>query len=93
MTRASLDELYKTTREQRLRRCEKCGGQPWTLCFWWHTPDGPSGCSEDGNIYTCGVAAWQKDMHEFRAWRGAHVAVAEGIAAFFGDGSDKEQAE
>ncbi len=60
---------FKTTPEQRLRRCEKCGAQPWAVCFWWDTAEGPSGCPDSGNVYTCPWADWQKAMHEFRAWK------------------------
>lgn len=76
---------YETTRVQRLVRCDKCGGQPWTLCFWWDTPEGPSGCPEGGNVFTCGMAAWQKDMHEFRLLRQAHIGTGEAIRTMFKD--------
>lgn len=58
---------YETTPEQRARRCEKCGAQPWTLCFWWDTPDGPSGCPDTDNVFACAHAHFQKTMHEVRA--------------------------
>ena len=60
---------FETTPEMRQRRCEKCGAQPWVICFWWDTPEGPSGCPEDGNVFTCAAAQYQKQMHEFRLWR------------------------
>lgn len=88
----ALDGQFETTREQRARRCDKCGGQPWLLCFWWNTPDGPSGCSEDGNISTCGVASWQLDMHRFRQWREAHIVIASEIHATFGYGPQPTRA-
>lgn len=59
----TLELGLRTTKEQRQRRCDKCGGQPWAACFWWSTADGPSGCPEGGNVFTCSVAQLQHAMH------------------------------
>lgn len=86
MAEAVMDTLgYRTTPEMRARRCDKCGGQPWTVCFWWDTTDGPSGCPEDGNVFTCGVALLQKQMHELRAEKETTNGLAAAIRDFFGD--------